>query len=117
MASSSSSKKRKREAVDSTESVSFALSDQPLSQLGPILGKQKISLNLFAPVDHTLHLVSYPALEPSRHTPFQCYLRKRPQNIDDTDELTPHSTFMVGEAESIEFFSSDESQRASEGVQ
>jgi hypothetical protein len=35
----SSSKKRKREVVDTSESVSFALADQPASQIGPVLGK------------------------------------------------------------------------------
>jgi hypothetical protein len=35
----SPSKKRKREALDTSESVPFRLADQPVSQLGPVLGK------------------------------------------------------------------------------
>lgn len=36
---SSSSKKRKREAADTSGGVTFRLSDQPRSQIGPVLGK------------------------------------------------------------------------------
>lgn len=55
---SSFSKKRKREEVDSTKSVSFALSDQPLSQLGPVLGKKRTSLIVLARVDRSKHRFS-----------------------------------------------------------
>jgi DNA-directed RNA polymerase I subunit RPA49 len=60
--------------------------------------------------------VSYPALEPSNSTPFKCYLRKKPGDEEDTgQEFVAQSTFVAGEAESVEFFSSDETQRASVG--
>jgi DNA-directed RNA polymerase I subunit RPA49 len=94
----SPSKKRKREALDTSESVPFRLADQPVSQLGPVL-------------------VSFPALEPPRSTPFKCYLRKKPKNEEEAgQEFVAQSTFVAGEAESVEFFSSDESQRASVGI-
>ncbi|KIM90013.1 hypothetical protein PILCRDRAFT_812811 [Piloderma croceum F 1598] len=93
---SSSSKKRKREAVDTSKGISFALAEQPVSQIGPVL-------------------VSFPAIEPSKSTSFSCYLKKPRHEDEVTPEFVDQGTFVAGEAEAIEFFSSDESQRASVG--
>lgn len=63
-----------------------------------------------------LRPVSFPAIEPSKSTSFNCYLRKEPVNDEEAgQEFVAQSTFVAGEAEAIEFFSSDESQRASAG--
>jgi DNA-directed RNA polymerase I subunit RPA49 len=114
---SSSSKKRKREAVDTSKSISFALADQPASQIGPVLGEemsdggwkeQTRSDCFYLPV-------SFPAIEPSKSTSFSCYLKKPGREDEVTQEFSDQGTFVAGEAEAIEFFSSDESQRASVG--
>lgn len=60
--------------------------------------------------------VSFPAIEPSGSTAFKCYLRKEPMNEEEAErEFAEQPTFVAGEAKSVEFFSSEESQNASVG--
>ncbi|KAF7977898.1 hypothetical protein HWV62_2454 [Athelia sp. TMB] len=94
---SSSTKKRKHALVEATDSVAFALSGQPESQIGPVL-------------------VCYPAIQPSKTIPFDCYSRKKAKNDDHDDhDFSTRPTFVAAESHAIEFFSSDESQRAAAG--
>ena len=122
---SSSSKKRKREAVETPEGITFRLDDQPASQVGPVLGKQVAKEGFLTAGGKLCNLkcdltalrpVSFPAIEPSKSTPFECYLRKEPENEEEAgQEFSALPTFIAGEAETMEFFSSEESQRASVG--
>lgn len=112
---SSFNKKRKREALDSSDSVAFTLSGQPASQIGPVLSKCTIAMEL-APSRSDQITVSYPTIQPSKSTPFNCYIQQRTKNDDEVDqEFASQPTFVAGEADSIEFFSSNESQKAAMG--
>ncbi|KII90120.1 hypothetical protein PLICRDRAFT_40321 [Plicaturopsis crispa FD-325 SS-3] len=97
MASSALSKKRKRDSTDDAGKVSFQLSNEPETRLGPVL-------------------VSYPALQPPKKTPFKCYIRPQQREAATEDEvLSAQTTFVAGEADTVEFVSSSETQSASAG--
>ncbi|KAF9239431.1 Rpa49 subunit specific to nuclear RNA polymerase I [Melanogaster broomeanus] len=94
MASASASKKRKRDNGDDAK-VSFTLSDQPKSQVGPVVA-------------------NFPAIQPSKSTTFKCYqTSKKAIASADGDEDSP--TLIAGETDAVDFFSSEETQRASSG--
>jgi DNA-directed RNA polymerase I subunit RPA49 len=76
-----------------------------------LLGETKLKCDLTA-----FRPVSFPAIEPSKSTPFECYLQKKPGNeVEAGQEFSALPTFIAGEAETMEFFSSDETERASVG--
>ncbi|GLB44229.1 putative rpa49 subunit specific to nuclear rna polymerase i [Lyophyllum shimeji] len=84
------SKKRKRESTTS-EDVVLKLSAPTPGPVGPLL-------------------VSYPALQASPSTAFQCYANKKAKNDGDIDE---RDLLVVGETDNVEFISNEvESQRA-----
>lgn len=98
MATGTTSKKRKREAADDPK-VSFALSDQPKSQVGPVL-------------------VHFPSVRPSKSTPFKCYRTGKNETSTKGDADTDFAdipALIAGETDAVEFYSSDETRRASEG--
>ncbi|CAL1698160.1 unnamed protein product [Somion occarium] len=90
--SSTISKKRKRDAEVAAEAT-LQLANHNPTQLGPVLA-------------------SFPALQPSRSTSFQCYERKK---NDETQDFISKDTFIVGETDTMEFVSSPESKAASAG--
>ncbi|KAI9573483.1 Rpa49 subunit specific to nuclear RNA polymerase I [Boletus coccyginus] len=93
MAAPSTSKKRKRD--DNEAKVSFALSNQPKSQLGPVL-------------------VNFPAVKPPTSTPFDCY-RTEKASADEDTHFAELPTLVAGETNAVDFFSSSEGRRASVG--
>ncbi|KIK92192.1 hypothetical protein PAXRUDRAFT_147843 [Paxillus rubicundulus Ve08.2h10] len=99
MAAASASKKRKRDSGDHAK-VSFALSDQPKSQLGPVLA-------------------NFPAIKPSKSTTFKCYQTSKKTKAsadgDEDGDFAQLQTLVAGETNVVDFFSSEESQRASVG--
>jgi DNA-directed RNA polymerase I subunit RPA49 len=73
-----------------------------------------------AEILNAMILVSWPALEPSKSTPFKCYLRKKQeggkeQKKEGEEEFAKQDTLVAGETESVEFFSSSETKVASVG--
>ncbi|PIL25986.1 hypothetical protein GSI_11740 [Ganoderma sinense ZZ0214-1] len=84
MASSAISKKRKRGA-DDEEKVSLQLSLDAASKVGPVLA-------------------SFPSLNPPKNTAFQCYAQK---TRDKSVPFETQPTLVVGETETVEFFSAD----------
>jgi hypothetical protein len=66
----------------------------------------------------TRPLVSFPTLEPSKATPFSCYLLQNLAGGDDTDDgdFVTQPTFIAGETDSVEFTtSSDETRKVAVG--
>ncbi|KIJ61208.1 hypothetical protein HYDPIDRAFT_97072 [Hydnomerulius pinastri MD-312] len=99
MASASASKKRKRDNEDGAK-VSFALSDQRKSQIGPVLA-------------------NFPSIKPTKSTTFKCYqtAKKAKTSADDEEDgnFAELPTLIAGETDAVDFYSSDETQRASVG--
>ncbi|KAF9228125.1 RNA polymerase I associated factor, A49-like protein [Gyrodon lividus] len=99
MASASASKKRRRANGDDAK-VSFVLSDQPKSGLGPVLA-------------------NFPAIKPSKSTTFKCYQTSKKArasaNSDGDLDFAELPTLIAGETDTVNFFSSEETQRASVG--
>ncbi|KAF8549007.1 RNA polymerase I associated factor, A49-like protein [Imleria badia] len=93
MASASTSKKRKRD--DNESKISFALSSQPKSQLGPVLA-------------------NFPAIKPPKSTPFHCYQTEK-VTVDEDTQFAELPTLVAGETDAVDFFSSSETRRASVG--
>lgn len=91
MASTSASKKRKREAGDDAK-ASFVLSTQPKSQLGPVLAH-------------------FPSVKPSKSTAFSCYQTgDNAKTLGDTDdaEFADLPTLVAGETDSVDFHSANQ---------
>ncbi|KAE9399387.1 Rpa49 subunit specific to nuclear RNA polymerase I [Gymnopus androsaceus JB14] len=90
------SSKRKRDDP-SNESLSFELGPSPSTgSIGPIL-------------------VSFPALQAPKDTPFKCYGRKKAKKEKDDDGEKYDRTLVVGEAPAVEFISNEEeSKRAAD---
>ncbi|KAK7688536.1 hypothetical protein QCA50_008074 [Cerrena zonata] len=82
--SSTLSKKRKRDAEKSQEAT-LELANQNPTQLGPVLA-------------------SFPAIEPSSSTSFQCYLRNKKEEEKD---FASKDTLIAGETDTVEFVSSN----------
>ncbi|KAJ8586617.1 RNA polymerase I associated factor, A49-like protein [Rhizopogon salebrosus TDB-379] len=97
MAAVSTSKKRKRD-LDDTQKVSFALSDHPPTQLGPVL-------------------VNFPSVKPTKSTPFKCYRTQTQKRKADNGDVpfAEMPLLIAGETEAVDFYSSDETRRASVG--
>ncbi|KAG1733711.1 Rpa49 subunit specific to nuclear RNA polymerase I [Suillus lakei] len=97
MAAITTSKKRKRE-LDDTQRVSFALSDQPATQLGPVLA-------------------NFPSVKPTKSTSFKCYKTQTQKPTMDDEEMPFVEMPMViaGETEAVDFYSSEETRRGSVG--
>ncbi|EPS98872.1 hypothetical protein FOMPIDRAFT_1148132 [Fomitopsis schrenkii] len=93
MASTSQSRKRKRNAEDAGR-VTLQNSSLPASQPGPVLA-------------------SFPALMPPKNTSFRCWRRNK--RVDATEPFTSQDTIVAGETETVEFSTSGESQQASVG--
>ncbi|KAH0833916.1 RNA polymerase I associated factor, A49-like protein [Lanmaoa asiatica] len=93
MAPASTSKKRKRD--DNEAKVSFALSDQPKSQLGPVL-------------------VNFPAINPPKSTSFHCYQTEKAA-VDEESQFAELPTLITGETHAVDFFSSSESRQVPVG--
>ncbi|KAG9308698.1 Rpa49 subunit specific to nuclear RNA polymerase I [Chiua virens] len=93
MAPASTSKKRKRD--DDQQKISLALSDQPKSQLGPVL-------------------VNFPAIKAPKSTSFDCYQTEKVPVNEDT-HFADLPTLIAGETDVVDFFSSTESRRTSFG--
>ncbi|KAF9078296.1 Rpa49 subunit specific to nuclear RNA polymerase I [Rhodocollybia butyracea] len=89
------SMKRKRDER-SNESLSFELASSSSTGLGPVL-------------------VSFPALEAPKDTPFRCYGRKKAKKDNEREKDDDGRTLVVGEAPAVEFISNEEeSQRAAD---
>ncbi|KAH7882046.1 Rpa49 subunit specific to nuclear RNA polymerase I [Phlebopus sp. FC_14] len=122
MASTSASKKRKRDADDDAK-VSLALSNQPKSQLGPVLGEYWFLLMVvqvkFNSTTICRNSANFPSIKPSKSTTFKCYqTAKRPEATMDEDEETNFAalqTLIAGETDAIDLYSSDETRKASVG--
>ncbi|KZT68077.1 RNA polymerase I associated factor, A49-like protein [Daedalea quercina L-15889] len=93
MASASNSRKRKRDTDDAGK-VTLQNSTLPASQLGPVLA-------------------SFPAHRPPKNTSFRCW--RRDKRVDGTDPFASQDTIVAGETETVEFFTSGETQQASVG--
>ncbi|EGO02918.1 hypothetical protein SERLA73DRAFT_165847 [Serpula lacrymans var. lacrymans S7.3] len=93
---STSSKKRKR-GSDDVGKVTFEVSETLTSQAGPVL-------------------VNFPSIKPPQNTPFVRYkINNKGSGNDDTAVHADDKIIVAGETNSVEFFSSDETQRASAG--
>ncbi|KAG1838570.1 Rpa49 subunit specific to nuclear RNA polymerase I [Suillus subalutaceus] len=97
MAAMTTSKKRKRE-LDDTQRVSFALSDQPATQLGPVLA-------------------NFPSVKPTKSTSFKCYKTQTQKPTTDNEEMpfVEIPMLIAGETEAVDFYSSEETRRGSLG--
>ncbi|KAG2143922.1 Rpa49 subunit specific to nuclear RNA polymerase I [Suillus cothurnatus] len=97
MAAMITSKKRKRD-LDDTQRVSFALSDQPATQLGPVLA-------------------NFPSVKPTKSTSFKCYKTQtqKPTTDDEEKPFVEIPMLIAGETEAVDFYSSDETRRGSLG--
>ncbi|KAG6331705.1 hypothetical protein ID866_7385 [Astraeus odoratus] len=98
MASPSASKKRKREAEGDSK-VSFALSDQPKPQVGPVLA-------------------NFPSVKPTKSTTFQCYRTENNDGAADDNkdvDFADLATLIAGETDAVDLYSSSETPRASVG--
>ncbi|KAI0920527.1 hypothetical protein AcV5_010239 [Taiwanofungus camphoratus] len=82
----SSSKKRKRDS-DDAENIALQVSTQPPSALGPVLA-------------------SFPALQPPKTTSFRCWLRNG--NPKGNEPFASQDTLIAGEADTVEFATSNE---------
>ena len=111
-----SSKKRKRESVDATLQISAHSSPQ----LGPVLGRSQVLKWKFENfrLKCSWSKVTFPALEPPKSIPYKCYLRAAPRD-ERSDEDGPQEedfasqdTLVVGEGDTVEFSTSDESKEA-----
>ncbi|TDL26883.1 Rpa49 subunit specific to nuclear RNA polymerase I [Rickenella mellea] len=98
MAGAVINKKRKRdEREDNSELVNLNLSDSKVSQVGPVL-------------------VSFPAIQPPNSTPFQCFRRPNaPADIAER-EFSLQPLLVAGETDSVEFYSANESETATQGI-
>jgi DNA-directed RNA polymerase I subunit RPA49 len=121
MAAVSTSKKRKRD-LDDTQKVSFALSDHPPTQLGPVLGECRWSSESKAsihakPVVHPHPPVNFPSVKPTKSTPFKCYRTQTQKRKADNGDVpfAEMPLLIAGETEAVDFYSSDETRRASVG--
>ncbi|KAH7907255.1 Rpa49 subunit specific to nuclear RNA polymerase I [Hygrophoropsis aurantiaca] len=96
MASPAVSKKRKR-VLDEAPRATFALSAEPVSQLGPVLA-------------------NFP-LQPSKSIAYKCYLTKEHTEDDDAEKpaFAEQPILIAGEGNAVEFYTSDETQRAPVG--
>jgi DNA-directed RNA polymerase I subunit RPA49 len=63
--------------------------------------------------------VSFPALEPPKSISFRCYQRKKRKadilQEEGEEDFAKQDILLAGETKSVEFFSSDETRRASAG--
>ncbi|OAX37723.1 Rpa49 subunit specific to nuclear RNA polymerase I [Rhizopogon vinicolor AM-OR11-026] len=91
MAAVTTSKKRKRDL-----GVSFALSDQPPTQLGPVLA-------------------NFPSVKPTKSTPFKCYRTHKKKSDNEEVPFAETPLLIAGETEAVDFYSSEETRRASVG--
>ncbi|THG97457.1 hypothetical protein EW145_g7611 [Phellinidium pouzarii] len=98
MASTASPKKRKREQVDDdgSEQVTFAVHDKDISAVGPLL-------------------VSFPAVQPSKSTGFSVYSRPNSTPMENEKEFASRPILVAGETDSVEFYSTSESDNAAQG--
>ncbi len=103
MASSTISKKRKRGA-DDDEKVTLQLSSEPASKAGPVLGTYNAQFAAASDASHRFRPASFPSLEPPKVTAFKYYVQK---NRDKTAPFEAQPTLVVGETETVEFFSAD----------
>jgi hypothetical protein len=63
-----------------------------------------------------IFLASFPALKPPEPTPFNCYLRTSRDTGRDDDEFAELPTFVAGESDTVEFFTSiEETQKVAAG--
>ncbi|KZT03300.1 RNA polymerase I associated factor A49-like protein [Laetiporus sulphureus 93-53] len=90
---SSRSNKRKRDA-DEAEKATMVLSNHPQDQLGPIIA-------------------SFPALQPPKSTPFQCWRRDKQRASDEL--FATQDNIVAGETNAVEFYTSGESGQAMAG--
>lgn len=97
MAAMTTSKKRKRE-LDDTQRVSFVLSEQPATQLGPVLA-------------------NFPSIKPTKSTSFRCYKTHTKKPTTDNEEMpfVEIPMLIAGETEAVDFYSSEETRRAALG--
>lgn len=121
MTAVTTSKKRKRD-LDDTQRVSFALSDQLSTQLGPVLGECRWSSKsklLFTQSRWTMPrpLANFPSVKPTKSTSFKCYRTQTQKTKADNEEVpfAEMPMLIAGETEAVDFYSSEETQRASVG--
>ncbi|OJA20553.1 hypothetical protein AZE42_07068 [Rhizopogon vesiculosus] len=100
MAAVTTSKKRKRDP-----GVSFALSDQPPTQLGPVLAG--------GPCHNPL--ANFPSVKPTKSTPFKCYRTQKKKSDNEEVPFAETPLLIAGETEAVDFYSSEETRRASVG--
>ncbi|PSS37246.1 hypothetical protein PHLCEN_2v884 [Hermanssonia centrifuga] len=93
---SSSAQKRKRDSNDLDE-VTLRVAARSEAEVGPVLA-------------------CFPALQPPKTTPFCLYIRNASEDESNAEKKKPRKeSILVGEAETVEFVSTEESQPASAG--
>ena len=103
------SKKRKR-TEDPTEDT-LHLSTQDTAQVGPVLGSSIRILLRDYYLSFLWLLASFPAIQVSKSTSFQCYLNKKEPNKPFAEQ----DLLVVGETDTLEFVSGPETQTAGAG--
>lgn len=120
MAGSDFAKKRKRQDSDSEkEHVSLSVSDLRASQLGPVLGMSPITDEGLSGKSYSPSraVASFPALQPSNSTPFQCYTRPSHSSTAGASEqeFAAQPIIIAGETDSVEFYSTNEAETVATG--
>lgn len=114
---STTTKKRKRDDVDepeaSGEQATLRLLEEKESAIGPILGEQTGQLGDKPPLKPS-RIASFPAITPSKSIGFKCY-SQGPTRAKDTVEFSSQKLVVAGESDTVEFFSTNESEAAAVG--